>query len=55
MGVLPRVLLIGLAACSCRDENALDPRSTPTFKNPNVSGGDDGVPDEPPTYGRLDR
>jgi len=24
------------------------------FKNPNVSGGDDGVPDGPPTYGLID-
>lgn len=165
MDILPRVLLIGLVACSCRDKNALDPKPTPAnqmatsmttptsdaphakapirfthlaatkineiraaeqiaddlalrlevrtvpnapgfeydlyfddrrkpgdreldangikvvldpsslaslvgtevdfivgpngagfkFKNPNVSGGDDGVPDGPPTYGVLDR
>jgi iron-sulfur cluster assembly accessory protein len=28
MGVLPRVLLIGLVACSCRDKNVLDPKPT---------------------------
>lgn len=29
MGVLPRVLLIGLVACSCRDNTALDHKPTP--------------------------
>ena len=29
MGVLPRVLLIGVVACSCRDKDALDPKLTP--------------------------
>jgi len=29
MDVLPRVLLIGLVACSCRDKNAPDLKSTP--------------------------
>src|SRR5262245_49383344 len=29
MDVLPRVLLIGLVACSCRDKHALDPKRTP--------------------------
>lgn len=37
MGVLPRVLLIGLVACSCRDKNALDPKLTLANQAPSMT------------------